>query len=258
MATNAMSLLPGRNPAGTTIAADYSISPAIGSTSGANPFLTQPNLPSGAPLTNPYDPSSVVPTSGTTTGPMAPPNPTAPPSLPTFGANTGGYTSGSLLPGGTGGASGTGIQNLNPQQLKSMQSELSKTYGSGTASAIMQFLQGGAGFNQQSVNNLLAALQPGYNRAQENLIEQFSTSGNRFGSGAQIGLADLQSQEQLNIGQIESQMYQQSIQDYIGTLMGAGQTSAKRIASSPSAFDWISMFLGAAQSGASDYIAAGA
>jgi hypothetical protein len=256
MAMNAMSLLPGRNPAGTEIAADYSILPATGSTSGANPFLTQPNLPSGAPLTNPYDPSSVVPTTPATPSPTAP---TAPPTAPfTFGANTGGYTSGSLLPGGPGGASGTGFQNLNPQQLKSMQSELSKTFGSGTASAIMQFLQGGAGFNQQSVNNLLASLQPGYNRAQENLIEQFSTSGNRFGSGAQIGLADLQSQEQLNIGEIESQMYQQSIQDYIATLMGAGSTSAKRIASSPSAFDWISMFLGAAQSGAKDYIAAGA
>jgi hypothetical protein len=151
MATNAMSLLPGRNPAGTTIAADYSISPAIGSTSGANPFLTQPNLPSGAPLTNPFDPSSVVPTSGTTTGPMA--SPTAPPSLPTFGANTGGYTSGSLLPGGTGGGSstGTGFNNLTPQQMKSMQSELSKTFGS--------YRQG-----RDSISSPLTTYSPRYSR----------------------------------------------------------------------------------------------
>jgi hypothetical protein len=228
---NASSLLPGRNPSGTTLAADYSILPATGTTSGTNPVLPPTNLPSGAPATNPFDPTSVV---------------------PTFGANAGPYQTTNLA-GGTGGGNTStqmggsfigGMSGMNQSQLNHMLGELSKTYGSGTAAAIMNFLMSGAGFNQAAVNNLFAALQPGIERGTESLMEQFSTSGNRFGSGAQIGLADYLSQVNLNEGQLETQMYEQSVNDYINTLLNVGGTSAKRIASSPSTFDSILQGLG--------------
>src|SRR5271154_1061622 len=242
MATNAMSLLPGRNPAGTMVAGDYSITPALGSTSGTNPIIPPTNLPSGAPQTNAYAPGSVVPTSASTTTGVGGGQ------VPVFGANSGGYTSTSLTGGsGTGanaGSSGTGLANLTPSQTSAMQRELSKTYGSGLASAIMQFLQGGAGFNQNAVNNIFAALQPGINTGEENLMEQFSASGNRFGSGAQIGLADYLSQVNLNEGQIESQLYEQSIQDYMSTLLGTSGQTAQRIASTPSTLDTVLGALG--------------
>ncbi|HEX4503171.1 MAG TPA: hypothetical protein VH187_18715 [Scandinavium sp.] len=118
-----------------------------------------------------------------------------------------------------------------------MLAELSKTFGAGTGSSIMNFLMGGAGFNQQAVSNMLASLQPGVERGTESLMQQFSTSGNRFGSGAQIGLGDYLSQVNLNEGQIAAQLYEKSITDYIDVLMGAAGTSQKRIAAQPSTLE---------------------
>jgi len=222
---NWAALIPGRNPTGTTTTGGNSI-PAIGSSSGQNPLLPTSNVPSGAPATNSYDPTSVI---------------------PTFGANSGAYSPASLLPtsastGQTGPISNYaqaqqsgigGINNMTSTDIGRLFNSLKGTFGDGTAHAILDFLTSGAGFNQQAVDNLFAALQPGYERAQENLMQQFSTSGNRFGSGAQIGLADLMSQEQLNMGQIETQMYEQSINDYINTLLSVSDKNAQRYASSP-------------------------
>jgi hypothetical protein len=253
MATNSLALLPGRNPAGSTVAGDYSISPAIGSTSGQNPILPPPNIPSGAPATNPYAPGSVVPTSGIGTAPA-------------FGANSGGYSptnlagpgAGTGAPPGSTGIGGT-LAGVTPGGWNDFLHELDKTYGEGTGSLIGSLFQSGFGFNQSAVNNLLAALQPGIERGTESLAEQFSASGNRFGSGAQIGIADYLSQVQLNEGQIETQMYEQSVQDMISTLMGVAGGNEKRIASSPSTLDTILSGLnlgGAAAGGASAGISA--
>ena len=171
--------------------------------------------------------------------------------MPSFGANTGGYSPTSLVPSsGPGGSTatqplGTGpaLSGMTPSGLKDLYHELNKTFGEGGASAIMNFLSSGAGFNQDAINNIFAALQPGFNRSQENLMEQFSTSGNRFGSGAQIGLADLESQQNLQMGEIESQMYEQSVSNYINTLLDVTTKNAGRIASSPSIMDKIGSFL---------------
>jgi len=226
---NYAALLPGRNPTGSQGAGVSSV-PSTGSSSGQNPILPPTNLPAGAPAPNPYG-GGVI---------------------PSFGANTGGgYTPTSLVPGGGGllpgggGTGGTGtssggiLAGMSPQDLKRLHDELGNTYGNGVAAAIMQFLQGGGGFNQAAINNIFAGLQPGFERAQENLIEQFSTSGNRFGSGAQIGLADLMSQEQLNMGEIEAQLYQQSIQNSLDVLMGISKGTQSTLANSPSAMDTI-------------------
>jgi hypothetical protein len=126
---------------------------------------------------------------------------------------------------------------MSPSDVATMYQSLQKTYGAGTAHAILDFLTTGAGFNQDAINNLFASLQPGIERGTENLETQFSATGNRFGSGAQIGTADYLSQVQLNEGQLETQMYEQSVNDYINTLMGVAGGNASRIANSPSTLD---------------------
>jgi hypothetical protein len=226
---NSTSLLPGRNPSGSNLAMDYSILPGTGSSSGANPIMPPINLPSGAPQSNPYTPGSVVPTFGANSGPYQTTNLAA----GGTGAPGGGGTPGPF-PGGIGGMSG-----MTNKDVSRMFSDLKKTYGDGIAHALMNFLSSGAGFNQAAINNLFAALQPGINRGTESLMEQFSTSGNRFGSGAQIGLADYLSQVQLNEGQIEAQMYETSVSDYINTLMDVANRNSTRIANSPSLTDKI-------------------
>lgn len=127
---------------------------------------------------------------------------------------------------------------------------LKKTYGDGMAHMLMNFLQSGAGYNQSAINNMLASLQPGIERGQENLMEQFSASGNRFGSGAQIGLGDYLSQVNLNEGQLVSQMYESALQNYMNVMMGTANTDAGRIANSPSTMDSIMGGLGLASTGA--------
>jgi len=250
--SNWSALLPGRNPTGSTGAGTSSV-PSTGASSGQNPVLPPTNLPAGAPASNPYAPGSVV---------------------PTFGANSGGgYSPTSLLPGGSGllpgsgGGTGTGtgsspsniLSGMSPADIKRLHDELGNTFGNGVAAALMNFLQGGAGFNQAAINNLFAALQPGIERGTESLMEQFSTSGNRFGSGAQIGLADYLSQVQLNEGQIETQMYQHSIDNALSTLMGISKGTETTLANSPSTLDTISGILGlgsSAAGGASSLISA--
>lgn len=244
---NALSLLPGRNPSGSNHA-DYAILPGTGSTSGANPILPPINLPAGAPQTNPYAAGSVVPTFGANGGPYQTTNLTA----GGTGAPVGGGGTPGPFPGGIGGMSG-----MTNKDVSRMFGDLKKTYGDGIAHAIMDFLSSGAGFNQKAIDNLFAALQPGINRGTENLMEQFSTSGNRFGSGAQIGLADYLSQVQLNEGQLETQMYEKSISDYMNVLMGVGDKNATRKANSPGIMDQISSILGLVGTGAGALGAAG-
>lgn len=227
------SLLPGRNPTGSQGSGVTSV-PSTGPKSGQNPILPPANLPPGAPASNPYGVGSV----------------------PAFGANTGGgYTSTNLLTSGTGtGAPGSSPSNIlsgmSPSDIKRLHDELGNTYGNGVAAAFMSFLQGGAGFNQNAINNLFAALQPGIERGTESLMEQFSTSGNRFGSGAQIGLADYLSQVNLNEGQIESQLYEHSIDNALSTLMGLSKGTETTLANSPSTMDTISGILGGVTGGA--------
>lgn len=218
--SNWSSLLPGRNPTGSTGSGVSSV-PSTGSKSGQNPILPPTNLPPGAPAPNPYGGGSI----------------------PAFGANSGGYTPTSLVGGGGTSVPGSnplgGIANMSPADTKRLHDELGATYGNGVAAAIMSFLQGGAGFNLSAINNIFAALQPGIERGTESLAEQFSTSGNRFGSGAQIGMADYLSQVQLNEGQIEAQMYETSVSDYINTLMGITGSTKEHLANSPSLFEQI-------------------
>ena len=227
-ATQNPSLALGLNPTGNQTAVPG------GSGSVANPYALPSTSNANAMPANPY---GVVPTSASVTSGTAVPG--------AFPANSGPYTSSSLTGGPGGGSTNTALggspigsmSGMTQSELKSMLAELSKTYGSGTAGAIMNFLMGGAGFNQQAVNNLFASLQPGIERGEEDLMSQFSASGNRFSSGSQIGMGDFLSQVNLNEGQIETQMYETAINDYMNTLLGVAGQNATRISNSPSTFD---------------------
>lgn len=118
---------------------------------------------------------------------------------------------------------------MSPTDISKMYSGLAKTYGDGPAHAILDFLTSGAGFNQDAINNMFAAMQPQIERGTESLENQFSATGNRFGSGAQIGTADYLSQVNLNEGQIEAQQYNQAISNYLSVLMGTSGATAQRL-----------------------------
>jgi hypothetical protein len=130
-----------------------------------------------------------------------------------------------------------GLSTMSPTDISKLYSGLSKTYGDGPAHAILDFLTSGAGFNQDAINNMFAAMQPQIERGTESLENQFSSTGNRFGSGAQIGTADYLSQVNLNEGQLETQQYNTAIQNYLSVLMGTSSQTAQRIAATPSTLD---------------------
>jgi hypothetical protein len=226
------SLVPGAAPSNPT-GNQINLSGSGGST-GSNPLLPPTPTAATAPTSmNPY-------TAGfsANAGPYAPTNLAGPP-VP--GAPTTNVGQAAASPIG-------GMSTMSPKDLSRLFDSLKKSYGDGPAHAILDFLTSGAGFNQQAINNMLAALQPGIERGTESLASQFSASGNRFGSGAQIGIADFLSQVQLNEGQIEAKMYEDSIQRYMDVLMGTSGQAAQTKANSPSFWDNLSSGFGLAGS----------
>jgi len=196
--------------------------PATG-TSSAAPTSTNPmtaGFPSGV----------AVPGSFGANGP-GPVSLTGAPAMP---ATNAGQAAGSAI---------GGMSTMSPKDVSRMFDSLKKSYGDGPAHAILNFLTSGAGFNQSAINNLFASMQPQIERGTESLMNQFSQTGNRFGSGAQIGLADYLSQVNLNEGQLETQMYEQSVNDYMNVLMGTSNQAAQTKANSPSMWDTISSAL---------------
>jgi len=144
--------------------------------------------------------------------------------------NTGGAFPANTGPGGTTGAT-SGLGGTNPYNLfggDRSHSDLKKAFQQtgmpgAMADLLSEFLRSGAGFNPKVAQALIAAMGPSIERGRENIVEQFSAMGNRFGSPAAVGLADFESQVNLNIGEIFSQLYEQSIQNYLQVLMGAGK-----------------------------------
>jgi len=94
-------------------------------------------------------------------------------------------------------------------------------YPGGVAALLTEFLQSGAGFNPKVAQALIDAMGPSIMRGEENIMEQFSALGSRFGSPASIGMGDYLSQVNLNIGQIFAQMYEQATSNYLDILTGA-------------------------------------
>jgi hypothetical protein len=229
------------------------VNPALSSLFPTSPGGYVPTNPTGNQVSVGSSPSSsgqnaLLPSSGTSTSAPSSTNPLtagfSSSTVPTFSANGPGATSllGAPPTANTNVANAAssvvgGINQMSPSDLSSMFNSLKKTYGDGAAHQIMDFLTSGAGFNQDAVNNLFAAMQPQIERGTESLMNQFSSTGNRFGSGAQIGLGDYLSQVNLNEGQMETNMYESAVTNYINTLMGTSSQTAQRIAATPSALD---------------------
>jgi hypothetical protein len=229
-----------------------------------NPSGTQATFPapfSGAPGTqfngtgtNPYMPGM---------NPAQNPNPYASGSggfsAYGFGAPGGGTSGGGTVPTSPN-IPGINIGNtgaLNPSQTSALTSQLDKTYGKGMGALLQQFLSSGAGYNPQVLQQLFAQLQPQFANQQQNLMQQFSASGNRFGSGAQTGYADLLGQQSLTEGDIASQLYERSVQNYMQILEGTSAADASRIANTPSWLDNFAQFMDAVKGGVTAPTSAG-
>jgi len=242
-----------------------------GAVPGANMNPTgssTPNFPMNTTMVNPLLPPTTL--SGSTSA-ASNPYGIVPGAMPAYGSPYGapatpsGGGTPTMTPAppyasGRTGSGATGVSNLGaalgapttPMGENKLLQSLNKAYGAGIGTSLYNFLAGGAGFSQQAINNLVAFLQPQFEKSQENLLEQFSTGGNRFSSGAGIGYADLLGQQALDVGQLETQMYEQSINDFLSVLTGAGQTrSQQKLAGQQNLFSMLdTMISGGATAGA--------
>jgi hypothetical protein len=238
MSSSGFGLIPGSNTSGSTIAVPYSPQQGGQASIGGsmNPFLP---VTTGTSTTIPSFPQGAVSTSATGGLPQLPlpsmlpyqqgNNP--PPTVPGGASNPTTPPTPHGAAEGTTGVSGVG-QSLGFPTDKYGQNKLlqtlNKAYGTGLGTMLYNFLASGAGFNQDAINNLIASLQPGFELDQQNLLSSFSAGGNRFSSGAQLGLSNLQGAEQLDVGNLETQMYEQSVTDFINVMLGAASGSNAR------------------------------
>ncbi len=162
-----------------------------------------------------------------------------------------------LNPAGAGSQTGT-YGNIAGLSTNSIVEAFRKAgYSSGDAYLIAQFLEGGAGYSPQVAQAMIAALQPSIQQGQANLLESFSAEGLRSSSPAAYGLASFDSQVTLDEGQILSQLYEQSVQNYMNVIMagkrgGTQPTTIGSLLSSSSG-----SLIGGAASGAQAADAAG-
>jgi hypothetical protein len=256
------SLMPNANPTGTNISVP-------GLTSGVGLSSMYPQIGMSASLTGADNP---VWNAGSSSG-TANPVPSSMPSFSAYGFNspspTGGAvpsstlgTIGTNIPGtfegasygGGGGPLGLGETFAGAQQL---QHNLGKVFGSGVGDAITQFLMSGAGYSPQILQQLFAQLQPGFAQQQQNLLGEFSAGGNRFGSGSQIGYADLLGQQSLTEGDVAANLYENAVSNYINVLMGSSAAAANEKARQPTTWDAISGIMSLISAGGSAGTAAG-
>lgn len=130
-----------------------------------------------------------------------------------FPANTGGTTTPAGIPNPTTSGLPTGTGDLARGLRDSgMPSDI--------ANALASFLQSGAGYNPQVLQSIFAQMQPQIERGRANIMEQFGSMGLGMSSPAAIGLGDYYSQVALDEGMIASQLYEQSVQNYLSILTG--------------------------------------
>ena len=223
-------VIPGAaNPGGSQVSMPAPFAGTTASGGSTNPYMNTSTASTTAPNTNPY--------AGSFGAYGFPGNTSAPSPI-----GTGTVPNAPNIVG-----TGTGSGSLTSGQNKALESQLDKTYGKGMGALLLSFMNSGAGYNPQVLQQIFSQLQPGFANQQQNLLQQFSASGNRFGSGAQTGFADLLGQQSQTEGQIASQLYEQSIQNYMSILEGTSGADASRIAATPSTFDDITSLLAAAK-----------
>jgi hypothetical protein len=152
---------------------------------------------------------------GMPTGPMSSNN-----SFPANGTTTFGSGSfgGSAVPGGSGGFPGF------PQVQGSVFKDL---YGHGVGDALQQFLNSGAGFNQNVVNAERNAAMPLEARGVENIMNAMGGHGLGSSSTAAIGVGDFESQFNAQLENMFAQQYEQSVSRYLEILMGTNKMLKK-------------------------------
>jgi hypothetical protein len=227
-------MIPGAvNPSGTTLSMPAPFSGVLPSGSAGGKGVNT-LLPGG---TNPSQHNPYVP--ATSTGGFGAYG--FPPGSSSTTGTPGSGSSSSTIPGINVG----NISDLSSGDMGSLLNKLDKTYGKGMGDLLAKFLSSGAGYNPQVLQQMFAQLQPGFANQQQNLLQQFSASGNRFGSGAETGYADLLGQQSLTEGNIAAQLYEQSVQNYMQILEGVSNMDATRIMNTPSALDNTAMMLNA-------------
>jgi hypothetical protein len=222
-----------------------------------NPSANLGGFNSVSPISTPRTDSSIggsgnpflpAPASGHTMPPM-----TASPATVSFPANTGGVAAPG---GGVGPQAPTDINTLlgmpnigpgTPGGKALWKGFINMGYPAGVATLLQTFLAGGAGYNPAVAKNLIASLQPSISRGEADIMEQFGSKGLADSSAAAIGFGDYLSQVDLNIGEILSGLYEQSIQNYLSVLLGS--TSGRNEHKKPGALQQIQQILGDASAG---------
>ena len=149
---------------------------------------------------------------------------------PTTGTSMPAYSSPYAPSGATSALAGLGGGGGAPGSFGFTGSDLAKSFqkagtmpgGLGTAAAA--FMQSGAGYNPDVAKALIAAMQPQFAKGEANLMEQFGSMGLGMGSPAALGMGDYLAQTNLDVGQLLSGLYEQSVQNYMEVL-GMGHVS---------------------------------
>lgn len=197
-------LVPGAttNPTGSSFPTTGS---STGNTSTSNVYATQPQTTSASGSTNPYS-------AGSTTGTAVPGSTSSSSTYVPTGATADLLSAGGISPQAGAGFTGSLQDLVKGFEASGMTRQ--------TASLLAQFLMGGAGYNPQVANALIAQMQPSIQQGTESLMEQFSAEGNRFGSPAAYGLGSYNAQTNADIGSMLSQLYEESVSNYMDVLMG--------------------------------------
>ena len=123
-----------------------------------------------------------------------------------------------------GGGSGSGVPGNTGQSFAGLDKAFRQAgIPGGIAALLTGFEQSGAGFNPQVAQAMIAAMGPYVAKGRADIAEQFGSAGLGMSSPAALGLAGFESQVNLDIGQIFAGMYEQSVQNYLGVLMGVGK-----------------------------------
>lgn len=142
---------------------------------------------------------------------------------------------GSTIPGGNSGFPGF------PQVQGSVFKDL---YGHGVGDALQQFLNSGAGFNQNVINAEQNAAMPLEARGVESIMNAMGAHGLSSSSTAAVGLGDFESQFNAQLENMFAQQYEQSVQRYLDVLMGTKQDAKENNAQQG---NWMSTLSGIAQ-----------
>lgn len=150
-----------------------------------------------------------------------------------FGGNF--FSSGSSVPGGS---------SMFPGFPQVQGSVFKDLYGHGVGDALQQFLNSGAGFNQNVVNAEMNAAMPLEARGIENIMNAMGGHGLGSSSTAAIGIGDFESQFNAQLQSMFAQQYEQSVDRYLKVLMGTTQDAKENEAQQG---NWMSTLSGIAQ-----------